>query len=77
MSRSPTHHRTTKSRNLRNYESSGLSLTRIVSASPNSSGISSETNHTRMAGACTVVLERYTNRSSGMRSQVSRFPQVD
>ena len=63
------HLRTIKLRNLRNCESSRQSLTRIASVSPNSSGLSCETNRTRTAGGSVVVLERYINRSSGMRSQ--------
>ena len=67
--RSTPHLRTTRPHNLCNYKSSRPSLTRIASASPNSSWLSSETNHTRMVGVHMVVLERYTSRSLGMRNQ--------
>jgi len=63
------HLRLTKPHNLRNCESTRPSLTRIASASPNSSGLSRETNRIRTMGACMVVLERCINRSSGMRSK--------
>ena len=59
----------TKLRTLCSCVSSRPSLTRIASASPNSSGLSSETNCTPTAGAHVVVLKRCTNRSSGTRSQ--------
>ena len=50
-------------------ESSRPSLTRIASASANSSGLSSKTNCTRTPGAQMVMLEKCINRLSGTRSQ--------
>ena len=67
--KSTSHPKMTKLRNLRNCENLRPSLMRITSASLNLSGLSSETNHIRTAGARVVVLEKCISRSSGMRSQ--------
>jgi len=64
-------HRKTGPRNLRSYDSSRQSLTRIVSASSYSSKSLSKTCLTRLAEVSVDELERYTDKSSETQSQSS------
>ena len=66
---STLHFRKTKPHNMRSYGSSKRSLMKIASASPSSSGLSSMTNHTRVAEVRTDELEKCTDRLSEAGSQ--------
>ena len=65
--RSTPLHKKIEPRNLRSYESSRQSLTRIMSAS----SCSSKTCLTRLAEVSVDVLERYIDKSSETQSQSS------
>ena len=69
--RSTHFHRKTGPHNLRSYENSRKSLTRIVSALSCSSKSSSKTCLTRLVEVSVDELERYTGKSLEMQSQNS------